>query len=59
MMKITDDDRYGQFVAVGEQLLMKHLLTEGDEQQVVKSVQLDPRRFKVGGSNRPTKLDPW
>jgi len=59
MMKITDDDRYGEFTSVGEALLLKHLLTEGDEQQVVKSVQLDPRRFRVGGSQRPTKLDPW
>ncbi|OYV48237.1 MAG: hypothetical protein B7X10_03370 [Burkholderiales bacterium 21-58-4] len=59
LMKITDDDRYAEFVANGEQLLLKHLMTEGDEQQVVKSVQLDPRRFKVGGGNRPTKLDPW
>jgi hypothetical protein len=42
-----------------DKMLEAHLLTEGDEQQVVKEVQLDPRRFRIGGSNRPTKLDPW
>ena len=59
MMRITDDDRYDRFMADCEHMIGKHLLTEGDEQQVVKEVQLDPRRFRVGGSNRPTKLDPW
>ena len=59
LMRMTDDDRYQQFVVDCEKLLEKHLLTEGDEQQVVKEVILDPRRFHVGGSNRPTKLDPW
>lgn len=59
LMKITDDDRFQQYTVDGDAMLLKHLLTEGDEQQVVKSVMLDPRRFRVGGSNRPTKLDPW
>lgn len=59
LMRITDDSRYERFVADCENMLRMHLMTEGDEQQVVKSVQLDPRRFRVGGSNRPTKLDPF
>jgi len=59
MMKITDDSRFGEFSAMGESLLEKHLLMEGDEQSVVKSVQLDPRRFKVGGSLKPTKVEPF
>ena len=59
MMRITDDSRYATWVQDCEQLLRKHLLTEGDEQQVVKEVQLDPRRFRIGGSSRPTKLDPF
>lgn len=59
LMKITDDDRYGDFEAKGEMLLKKHLMTEGDEQQVVKEVILDPRRFRTAGGSRPTKLDPW
>jgi hypothetical protein len=59
LMRITDDDRYPLFVQEAERLLMIHLMTEGDEQQVVKEVQLDPRRFRVGGYARPTKLSPW
>lgn len=59
MMRITDDVRYDRWVVDCENMIRKHLLTEGDEQQVVKEVQLDPRRFRVGGGNRPTKLDPW
>ena len=59
LMRITDDDRYQTYLADCEQLLLKHLMTEGDEQQVVKEVQLDPRRFRIGGSQRPTKLNPW
>jgi hypothetical protein len=59
MMRITDDTRYESFVKNCENMLRIHLLTEGDEQQVVKEVQLDPRRFKFAGTPRPTKLDPW
>ena len=59
LMRITDDTRYDRFVADCERMLEVHLLTEGDEQQVVKEVKLDPRRFRTAGSLRPTKLDPW
>ena len=59
MMRITDDDRYDKYVMECDKLLLKHLMMEGDEQQVVKEVRLDPRRFRVGGSSRPTKLDPF
>jgi hypothetical protein len=59
IMRFTNDERYEQFQIDCERLLMKHLLTEGDEQQVVKEVQLDPRRFRISGSSRPTKLDPF
>lgn len=59
LMRITDDDRHTAYAAEGEMLLKKHLLMEGDEQQVVKEVKLDPRRFTVRGSSRPTKLDPF
>lgn len=58
MMRITDDTRYDRFVSDCEAMLRTHLLTEGDEQQVVKEVQLDPRRFRVSGA-RPTKLNPF
>jgi hypothetical protein len=59
MMRITDDSRYSTFDAMCEKMLETHLMTEGDEQQVVKSVQLDPRRFRVGGGSKPTKTEPW
>ncbi len=59
LMRITDDDRYAEYNANCEQMLLRHLLMEGDEQQVVKSVSLDPRRFRVSGGSKPTKNDPW
>lgn len=59
MMRITDDSRYDRFVAECERMLEVHLVTEGDEQQVVKEVQLDPRRFRVGASLKPTKTEPY
>ena len=52
MMRITDDSRYPEFVAMCEKMLESHLMTEGDEQQVVKEVQLDPRRAQVVRVNR-------
>lgn len=59
LMRISDDDRYNGFVEHCEAMLLKHLLTEGDEQQVVKEVQLDWRRFKLKGALRSTKNFPW
>ena len=59
MMRITDDDRLPVFKAMCDEMLSVHLMTEGDEQQVVKEVQLDPRRFRINRSTRPTKLDPF
>lgn len=59
MMRITDDSRYNDWALMCENMLRTHLVMEGDEQQVVKEVKLDPRRFRVGGSLRSTKLDPW
>jgi hypothetical protein len=59
LMRITDDDRRIAFVQECEAMLKRHLMTEGDEQQVVKSVILDPRRFKIKSNLRPTKENPW
>lgn len=59
MMRITDDTRYERFSKDCEDMLRLHLMTEGDEWQVVKSVQLDPRRFRTGGFLRPTKTEPF
>lgn len=59
LMLITDDARKEQFEKDCEDMLRTELMTEGDEQQVVKEIKLDPRRFRVGGSLRPTKINPW
>lgn len=59
MMRITDDARTTTFEQWCEKMLQTHLVTEGDEQQIVKEVRLDPRRFRIGGMLRPTKVDPY
>lgn len=59
VMRITDDSRYSQYVADCETMLRTHLLTEGDEQQVVHEVKLDPRRFRTGGGIKSTKSNPF
>lgn len=59
MMRVTDDSRYETFVLMCDKLLSTHLLTEGDEQQVVKSVKLDPRMFRMHRNLSATKTDPW
>jgi hypothetical protein len=59
IMKITDDARYNDYVAQGEAMLKIHLIMDGDEQQVVKKVRLDPQQFHVNRALRPTKLNPY
>lgn len=59
LMKITDDARYDTFVKTGEEMLRTHIIMEGDEQKVVKSVRLDPNRFHMNRTLRPTKLNPY
>ena len=56
MMRITDDDRYALYVSEAEKMLRIFLIMEGDEQAVVKSVGLDPRRFKSNRTLKPTKI---
>lgn len=59
LMRETDDQRREQFVKDGEEMLRTHLIMEGDEQKVVKSIKLDPQRFHTNRSLRPTKLNPY
>lgn len=59
LMKETDDARQADFKAQGEDMLRTHLIEDGDEQQVVKSIKLDPQRFHTNRSLRPTKLNPY
>jgi hypothetical protein len=56
LMEETDDTRQDTFFAKCEAMLRIHLIMEGDEQQVVKSVRLDPRRFHSNRSLKPTKI---
>jgi len=59
MMQITDDDRKAAFMADAEAVLRPYLVEEGDEQQVVKEIQLDPRRFRMRGNLPANKVDPF
>ena len=59
IMKFTADDRLPTFEQVGEAMLKTHLIMDGDEHQVVKSIKLDPQRFHLNRSLRPTKLNPY
>lgn len=59
LMKLTDDARYDDYFAKGEKMLETHIIMEGDEQQVVKEIRLDPQRFHQNRNLRPTKLNPY
>ena len=59
LMRTTDDDRMLAFAADADKILEPYLIEEGDEQQVVKEVQLDPRRFKFKGGLGMSKIDPF
>ena len=56
LMQITDDTRRPEFIADCDKMLRIQLIMEGDEQQVVKSVRLDPRRFHTNRTLKPTKI---
>jgi hypothetical protein len=56
LMSETDDTRMESFLAQCEAMLRTHIIMEGDEQQVVKSVRLDPRRFHSNRTLKPTKI---
>jgi hypothetical protein len=56
LMGETDDTRQESYLAQCEAMLRTHLIMEGDEQAVVKSVRLDPRRFHSNRTLKPTKI---
>ena len=57
LMQITDDAREPEYEKRCENMLRIHLISgDGDEQQVVKSVRLDPRRFHTNRTLKPTKI---
>jgi hypothetical protein len=53
LMMVTGDDRHDSFVAQCEAMLRPYLIMEGDEQETVHNIALDPRHFR---SNRALKL---
>lgn len=59
LMGVTGDDRQAQYLTDCENMLRPHLIMEGDEQQAVHRVRLDPRQFKSSRGLRPTKLNPY
>lgn len=57
LMEITDDDRLPSFIADCEKMLRTHLIMAADdEQQIVRSVKLDPWAFSNNRHLRRTKL---
>lgn len=56
LMKITDDQRYIEFVKTGEEMLRKYLIMEGDKEFLPAKITLDPGMFRKGRSLRPTKI---
>lgn len=59
VMGITGDERQATFLAQCEEMLRPHLIMDGDEQQTVQSIRLDPRHFKFRRSLKPTKASPF
>lgn len=58
LMGVTGDSRRGEYNAEAEATLAPYLIMEGDEQEAIHSIQLDPRRFKFARNLRPTKAAP-
>jgi hypothetical protein len=59
MMGVTGDDRKAEFAASAENLLKPYLIQEGDEQNSVYSVRLDPRHFRGARALKSTKSMPF
>ena len=57
LMGITDDERQAKYMKDCEDMLRIHLIMAADdEQQIVRSVKLDPWRFRSNRSYKPTKV---
>ena len=59
MMGVTGDDREAEYVGKADKLLAPYLIQEGDEQQAIHRVKLDPRTFKFRRGLKPTKASPF
>ena len=58
IMMDTGDDRRKAFLDEAAVLLQPYLIMEGDEQETVHNIALDPRRFRSNRSLRLTKDSP-
>ena len=57
LMGITDDERQAKYMQDCENMLRIHLIMAADdEQQIVRSVKLDPWRFRGNRSYKATKI---
>lgn len=56
IMEITDDTRLAEFEARAAAQLKPYLIMEGDKENRVSRVRLDPLMFKQGRSLTPTKV---
>ena len=59
MMGETGDDRAGEYTIRSEAMLRPYLIQEGDEQQTVRNIRLDPRHFRFHRGLKPTKASPF
>lgn len=59
MMGVTGDDRSTEYRERAIKILAPYLIQEGDEQQAVKEIRLDPRKFKFHRGLKPTKASPF
>jgi len=59
MMGVTGDDRHDAYMAQADKMLMPWLIMEGDEQQAVHYIRLDPRKFRTNRGAKPVKSYPF
>lgn len=59
LMGVTGDDREQSYLKMAEEMLRPYLIMEGDEQQTVKQIRLDPRHFRSARGTKPTKVMPF
>lgn len=59
LMMLTGDDRQKDFEDSAEEMLRPYLIMEGDEQETVHNIVLDPARFRTNGRLKSTKNYPF
>lgn len=59
MCRQTGDDRWAALWEQAENMLRPFLIQQGDEQETVQAVRLDPRHFRISRNLRPVKIYPY